>query len=221
MRTKFFMLSFTTLISISNQLKAAPASAMVEELVPNASNIEQVLLENELLNADSRIMLDETRQSTVGDCYRDTCAVYLDVNRTTQRATLRVNGELVFDKTGNLKNGELRATTGMAGHVTPSFDRHPESPLRAYKKYSSSKYPGGNWVGPDKKGYGNMPFVVFIKGGYGVHGTTGTETTGNISKLGTVPLSHGCVRIHPINAIAFNEAVTANGAKATWIYVHD
>lgn len=221
MKVKFFMLTVTALVALSGQAKAAKASMMVEELVPNASNIEEVLLENDLLNADSRVIVNEANQSTVEDCFRDTCAVYIDVNRTTQRATLRVNGELVFDKTGNLKNGELRATTGMKGHATPSFDRHPESPLRAYKKYSSSKYPGGNWVGPDKMSYGNMPFVVFIKGGYGVHGTTGTEKTGNISKLGTVPLSHGCVRIHPINAIAFNEAVKTHGAAKTWIYVHD
>jgi lipoprotein-anchoring transpeptidase ErfK/SrfK len=221
MKVKFFMLTMTTLVALSGQAKAAKASMMVEELVPDASNIEQVLLENDLLNADSRVIVNDAKQSLVGDCFRDTCAVYIEVNRTTQRATLRVNGELVFDKTGNLKNGELRATTGSKGHATPSFDRHPEAPLRAYKKYSSSKYPGGNWVGPDKKSYGNMPFVVFVRGGYGVHGTTGTETTGNISKLGTVPLSHGCIRIHPINAIAFNEAVTTHGAAATWIYVHD
>jgi hypothetical protein len=54
--------------------------------------------------------------------------------------------------------------------------------------------------------YGNMPFAVFIKGGFAVHGTTGGSDWGNISKLGTTPLSHGCVRIHPLNAKAFNEA---------------
>ena len=221
MKVKFFMLTMTALVAMAAEAKAASASMMVEELVPNASNIEQVLLENDLLNADSRVMVNEKKESTVEDCFRDTCAVYIEVNRTTQRATLRVNGQLVFDKSGSLKNGELRATTGMAGHATPSFDRHPESPLRAYTKYSSSKYPGGDWVGPDKKAYGNMPFVVFIRGGYGVHGTTGGDGWGNISKLGTVPLSHGCVRIHPVNARAFNDAVTANGANNTWIYVHD
>jgi lipoprotein-anchoring transpeptidase ErfK/SrfK len=66
-----------------------------------------------------------------------------------------------------------------------------------------------------------MPFVVFIRGGFGVHGTTGDLTWGNISKLGTQPLSHGCIRIHPLNAQAFNEAVRANGAQKTWIWVHD
>lgn len=197
------------------------ASSMVDELVPNASNIEEVLLENDLFNADSRVIVNEAKSIGVEDCYRDTCAVYIEVDKTRQRATIRVNGELLMDKSGKLKNGELLATTGMEGHRTPDFDRHPESPLRAYKKYSSSKYPGGDWIGPDKMGYGNMPFVVFIRGGYGVHGTTGGSDWGNISKLGTTPLSHGCVRIHPLNAKAFNEAVSKYGAANTWIYAHN
>jgi lipoprotein-anchoring transpeptidase ErfK/SrfK len=65
-----------------------------------------------------------------------------------------------------------------------------------------------------------MPFVVFFKGGFGVHGTTGSAKAGNISLLGTVPLSHGCVRIHPLNAKAFNEAVAQYGRTNTWVYVH-
>jgi lipoprotein-anchoring transpeptidase ErfK/SrfK len=62
---------------------------------------------------------------------------------------------------------------------------------------------------------------VFVKGGYGVHGTTGTDTSGNIAKLGTVPLSHGCIRIHPLNAKAFNAAVVKYGAANTWVSVHE
>lgn len=216
---KFSLLLALFAVTVSVTANAAPAN-MDMELVPDASNIEEVLLENDMINADSRVMVNET-DPVVQDCFRDTCAVYIEVDKTRQRATIRINGQLLEDKSGSLKNGEIRATTGMAGHATPNFDRHPQSPLRAYHKYSSSKYPGGNWIGPDGKGYGNMPFVVFIKGGFGVHGTTGTDKSGNISKLGTVPLSHGCVRIHPLNAKEFNKAVAQYGAKNTWIYVHN
>jgi hypothetical protein len=221
MKIQFLMLTLTAAFAFSAHAKTTSASAMVDELVPNAVNIEEVLLENDLLNADSRVLIEEPKQSTIQDCFRDTCPVYIEVDKARQRATLRVNGQIVMDKSGSLKDGELRATTGMVGHGTPNFDRHPERPLRAYIKYSSSKYPGGDWIGPDKKAYGNMPFAIFIRGGFAVHGTTGGDGWGNISKLGTVPLSHGCVRIHPLNAKAFNQAVTTYGASNTWIYVHE
>jgi hypothetical protein len=39
-----------------------------------------------------------------------------------------------------------------------------------FKKYTSKKFSGGNY-----EGLANMPYAVFIKGGYAIHGTT----TGN------------------------------------------
>lgn len=198
---------------------------MDEELVPSADNIEEVLMENDLLNADGRIYVEEPNvlKSAPSDCYRDTCAVYIEVDKSTQRAYIRINGELLEDQSGSLKGGVLRATTGMAGRSTPNFDRRPERPVRIYTKYSSSKYPGGNWFDKNGVAYGNMPFAVFIKGGFAVHGTTGTDgnKNTNIGKLGTVPLSHGCIRLHPLNAKVFNAAVVANGAQNTWIWVHE
>jgi hypothetical protein len=221
---KHFLLSLfaLSLVTTAN----AQMADMNDDLDPTASNINEILLENDLLNAESRVKENTFKgfnqdRTLVEDCYRESCAVYIEVDKATQRATIRINGELMVDKSGKKTATELRVTTGSPGHETPNFDRHPEQPLRAYHKYSSSKYPGGNWIGPDGVGYGNMPFVVFIKGGYGVHGTTGTDNSGNIAKLGTVPLSHGCVRIHPLNAKAFNAAVAKYGAANTWIHVHD
>lgn len=49
-----------------------------------------------------------------------------------------------------------------------------------------------------------MPYAVFFKGGYAVHGTT------SISRLGS-PASHGCVRLHPDNAKTFFELVQRHG----------
>lgn len=49
-----------------------------------------------------------------------------------------------------------------------------------------------------------MPYAVFFKGGYAVHGTT------SISRLGA-PASHGCVRLHPDNARTFFELVQRHG----------
>lgn len=219
-------LILTSMFSLSAIADAALESAMVEELDPSAANISEVLLENDFLNADSRVE-EKSIQVPMAPCFRDTCAVYIEVYKSRQRATLRINGELVFDKSGSLKDGDLRATTGKGptkndpvNRPTKNWDNNPSAPLRSYSRYSSSKYPGGNWVGSDGKGYGNMPFVVFFYGGFGIHGTTGSATAGNISKLGTVPLSHGCVRIHPLNAKVFNEAVAKYGRTNTWIYIH-
>lgn len=219
-------LVLATMFSLSAMAETTFESAMVEEIDPSAANISEVLLENDFLNADSRVE-EKSIQVPMAPCFRETCAVYIEVSKSRQRATLRINGELVFDKSGSLTDGDLRATTGKGktkkdpvNRQTINFDGNPQAPLRAYSRYSSSKYPGGNWIGADGKGYGNMPFVVFFKGGFGVHGTTGSMTSGNISKLGTVPLSHGCVRIHPLNAKVFNQAVSTYGRTNTWVYVH-
>jgi lipoprotein-anchoring transpeptidase ErfK/SrfK len=160
-----------------------------------------------------------------GDCMRETCPIYLYVDKSEQRADLYVEGKHVrdgaIDKDGivfpNLKTdgaGRWKVTTGMAGHETPNFDRHFESDARVFQRYSSSKYPGGDW-----QGFGNMPFAMFIRGGFAVHGTTGADTWGNISKLGTKPLSHGCVRIHSVNAQQLNKLVKKYGVKNTWIRI--
>jgi lipoprotein-anchoring transpeptidase ErfK/SrfK len=78
-----------------------------------------------------------------------------------------------------------------------------------YKKYTSKKFPGGNYMG-----LGNMPYVIFIKGGYAIHGTT----PGNFNKLGRVA-SHGCIRLHPNNAKVFYDLIKTVGAHNTWITV--
>jgi lipoprotein-anchoring transpeptidase ErfK/SrfK len=78
-----------------------------------------------------------------------------------------------------------------------------------YLKYTSKKFPGGNYMG-----LGNMPYAVFIKGGYAIHGTT----PGNFSLLGRTG-SHGCIRLHPENAKTFYDLVQKHTLKNTWVTV--
>ncbi|MBY0317004.1 MAG: L,D-transpeptidase [Bdellovibrionales bacterium] len=131
-------------------------------------------------------------------CKRDECHVWARVNRATQELTLYIGGEVsyVWD-----------VSTGAAGHGTPKFDRHPNG--RIYDKYSSSKYPGG-----DYKGLGNMPYAVFIEGGFAIHGTP----EANWPLLGQ-KASHGCIRLHPDNGFIFNRLVRDNGIENVWITV--
>ena len=131
-------------------------------------------------------------------CKRDECHVWARVNRATQELTLYVAGEVVY---------VWDVSTGAAGHGTPKFDRHPNG--RIYDKYSSSKYPGG-----DYKGLGNMPYAVFIEGGFAIHGTP----EANWPLLGQ-KASHGCIRLHPDNGFIFNRLVRDNGIENVWITV--
>jgi lipoprotein-anchoring transpeptidase ErfK/SrfK len=131
---------------------------------------------------------------------RNKCAVWADVSRKDQRLYLYVEGALV---------DSFKVSTGGKGHETPNIDRRPSGPV--FRKYTSKKYPGGNY-----NGLGNMPWVVFVQGGYALHGTT----IGNIPKLGK-PASHGCVRLHPDNAKIINELAKTVGLENMWVTIRD
>ncbi len=138
--------------------------------------------------------------SDPGTCKELNCMLYAEVVKSEQKLYLFLNGEPLdtFD-----------VSTGAAGYETPNLNLRPSGPI--FQKYSSKKFPGGNY-----QGLGNMPYAVFLKGGYAIHGTT----TGNFSKLGN-PASHGCVRLHPDNARVFNELVREVGLENTWVKIVD
>lgn len=177
---------------------------MIEDLNPFDPNIEQVLQEYD------RIYEEETGKPAhinnvlddvigiFGGCSRNNCAVWAQVVKSSQRLYLYVNGSA---------RGSWPVSTGMAGYTTPNFDRHPDG--RIYDRYTSGKYPGG-----DYNGLGNMPYAVFITGGYALHGTP----KGNWPKLGS-PASHGCIRMHPDNGYMFNRLVRSYGIRNVWITV--
>lgn len=135
-----------------------------------------------------------------GNCSGMDCAVYAHVSKKDQRLYLFINGTPV---------DTFKTSTGKAGHLTPDFNRKPNG--RMFKKYTSHKFPGGNY-----DGLGNMPYAVFIEGGYAIHGTT----VGSWPKLGT-PASHGCIRLHPKNGKIFYNLVKYAGSENTWIVVDD
>lgn len=134
-----------------------------------------------------------------GSCYRNSCKVWADVDKAAQRIYLYIDGALTYT---------WKTSTGKPGYTTPDFDRHPNG--RIYDRYTSGKYPGG-----DYNGLGNMPYAVFISGGYAIHGTP----RGNWSRLGQTA-SHGCIRLHPDNGQIFNVLVRRNGIKNVWVSVN-
>ncbi len=138
--------------------------------------------------------------ATDGKCAGANCPVYAHVSKNDQRLYLYMNGEPL---------DTFVTSTGMAGKTTPDFNTKPDG--RMFRKYSSHKFPGGSW-----HGLGNMPYAVFIQGGYAIHGTT----EGNIKILGR-PASHGCIRLHPYNAKVFYNLAKMVGRENVWIRVSD
>ena len=77
-------------------------------------------------------------------------------------------------------------STARNGYITP---RGTYRPQRTARMWYSRKYD----MSP-------MPYSVFFRGGYAIHGT------GAVRQLGR-PASHGCVRLHTANAATFYSMV--------------
>ena len=60
--------------------------------------------------------------------------------------------------------------------------------------------------------YTPMPYSIFFRGGYAIHGTS------EIRNLGR-PVSHGCVRLSPENARSLFELVQSHGQQNTTIEI--
>lgn len=83
-------------------------------------------------------------------------------------------------------------STARAGYSTP---RGSYAPTGLQRMHYSKKY----HMSP-------MPYSIFFRGGYAIHGT------GAVGSLGR-PASHGCVRLHPGNAKRLYEMVQAEGGS--------
>lgn len=183
-----------------------PSSNIMDELDPYDPNIDQILnLMDQVYESETGLsahvnndFINLLHNAATSNCYRMTCKVYALVVKAEQQLYLYVDGKL---------EATWPVSTGTPGHGTPDFDKNPNG--RIYTRYSSRKYPGG-----DYEGLGNMPYAVFIEGGFAIHGTG----RGNWSKLGR-RASHGCIRLHPDNAKIFNSLVRENGIYNTWITV--
>jgi lipoprotein-anchoring transpeptidase ErfK/SrfK len=81
-------------------------------------------------------------------------------------------------------------SSGRKGYRTPT-GRY--KPTRMYQRYFSKKYDGAP-----------MPYSVFFRGGYAVHGTS------HVKKLGR-PASHGCIRLRTDHAKKLYQLVNAHG----------
>jgi lipoprotein-anchoring transpeptidase ErfK/SrfK len=89
-------------------------------------------------------------------------------------------------------------STARGGYVTPVGSYRP---IRLERMWYSRKYDNSP-----------MPYSVFFKGGYAIHGTNYIKSLGR-------PASHGCVRLHPDNARTLYNMVQQAGSRNTSIRV--
>ena len=189
------------------------AYAQTPQTSKPASNLNPAAIEADgdtaAMSEDQLRLLDQEYEKSTGvaahlpalsgnGCERSTCHIYALVNKSHQTLELYIDGVLTYT---------WATSTARKGYVTPDFDRHPDG--RIYDHWMSQTFPGG-----DYKGLGNMPYAVFIQGGFAIHGVP----QGEWRDLGK-PASHGCVRIHPDNAFIFNRLVRSAGVQNTWITV--
>jgi len=91
-----------------------------------------------------------------------------------------------------------KVSTARRGYITPGGRYRPYSLERMHysRKYHNSP----------------MPWSIFFKGGYAIHGTY------SIRQLGR-PASHGCVRLHPKNAKTLYSIIRKHGMRNTRITI--
>lgn len=111
------------------------------------------------------------------------------IDISSQTMTVKKHGFVV---------GTWKVSTARKGYHTP---RGTYRPTRMHTMWHSRKYD----MSP-------MPYSIFFRGGYAIHGT------GSVKALGR-PASHGCVRLHPNNARELFSMVKQVGAKNTRIVI--
>lgn len=195
----------TLLVAIDTMLhREISTMERMDSLITQLKNIssysqeEKENLRENIRMLDSFLMANKPEEKST--CHEKKCYLYVEVIKSRQMLFLYLDGEL---------KDSFPVSTGTKKYTTPNLNVKPTGPV--FTKYTSRKWPGGNY-----KDLGNMPYAVFIKGGYAIHGTT----PGNFSKLGTVA-SHGCIRLHPDNARVFYELVKLIGLSDTWVNVRD
>ncbi len=91
-----------------------------------------------------------------------------------------------------------RISSGRHGYYTPRGTYRPKWLKRMHysRKYDNAP----------------MPYSIFFRGGYAIHGTN------HVSRLGR-PASHGCIRLSPANAATLFGLVKRHGRKNTIIRI--
>ena len=104
-------------------------------------------------------------------CAPAEASIVVTVDKSAQRLSVAIDGSPRY---------QWPVSTARWGYSTPNGSYRPE---RLARKWFSRKY---DWS--------PMPYSIFFDGGYAIHGSY------EIAHLGR-PASHGCIRLHPQNAV--------------------
>jgi lipoprotein-anchoring transpeptidase ErfK/SrfK len=115
--------------------------------------------------------------------------VVAHVSLSSQRMQVWVDGQPVYN---------WPVSTARPGYHTPTGTFRPTALARYH---ASTIYSGSP-----------MPYSIFFRGGYAIHGSYETRYLGR-------PASHGCVRLHPANAALLYSLVRQYGAGSTVIQI--
>ena len=121
--------------------------------------------------------------STVFSSLANAANIVAKVDVSQQVMRVYVNGRRYYT---------WRVSTGRRGYYTP---RGSYRPTFLKRMHYSSKYNNSP-----------MPWSIFFKGGYAIHGTN------YIKRLGR-PASHGCIRLHPAAARELYHLVKRNRGR--------
>ena len=113
------------------------------------------------------------------------------VDVSQQTMTVIRHGEVIY---------QWPVSTARKGKITPRGSYSPQSLSRYHKSSLYNNAP--------------MPYSIFFRGNYAVHGTN------QVSRLGR-PASAGCVRLHTENAAKLFALVKKHGFKDTQIVVQN
>ena len=116
-------------------------------------------------------------------------SVVAQIDLSSQRMHVYVNGKPAYT---------WKVSTARPGYRTPTG---PYKPYNLVRYHRSTSYIGSP-----------MPYSMFFKGGYAIHGSYETKHLGR-------PVSHGCVRLHPSNAARLYALVQQHGKGNTTIRI--
>src|SRR3954452_2991446 len=108
-------------------------------------------------------------------------SVTVQISNSAQRMRVYVDGGLTY---------AWPVSTARRGYRTPAGSYRVQRMERMWYSRKSDMSP--------------IPYSLFFRGGYAIHGTN------SIRQLGR-PASHGCVRLHPGNAAALYRLVQSRG----------
>lgn len=123
----------------------------------------------------------------VGIAAAGTVAVNVDLSAQTMRVSVGGRPTYVW-----------KVSTARRGYRTPTGRFRP---IRLERTWYSTIYH-----------HSPMPYSIFFRGGYAIHGTYETRNLGR-------PVSHGCVRLDPNNAKTLFYLVQKNGRANTSITI--